>query len=63
MAVPAGPGINHGPGGSLPAHGKPGIAVLHTYDPTGTLHVEAPAAERFTLGQVFTEWGVVLATG
>jgi hypothetical protein len=63
VAVPAGLGINTGPGGSLPAHGQPGIAVLHTHDTTGTLHVEAPAAERFTLGQVFTEWGIVLASG
>jgi hypothetical protein len=63
VAVPAGLGINTGPGGSLPAHGEPGIAVLHTHDTTGTLHVEAPAAGRFTLGQVFTEWGVVLAAG
>jgi hypothetical protein len=63
VAVPAGLGINTGPGGSLPAHGEPGIAVLHTHDTSGTLHVEAPAAERFTLGQVFTEWGVLLAAG
>jgi hypothetical protein len=63
VAVPAGLGINTGPGGSLPAHGEPGIAVLHTHDTTGTLHVEAPAAEHVALGQVFTEWGVVLAAG
>lgn len=63
VAVPAGLGINTGPGGSLPAHGEPGIAVLHTHDTTGTLHIEAPAAERFTLGQVFTEWGVALSAG
>jgi hypothetical protein len=63
VLVPAGLGINTGPGGSLPAHGQPGIAVLHTHATDGVLHVEAPAADKLTLGQVFTEWGVALAAG
>lgn len=63
VPVPADLGINTGPGGAAPEHGEPGIAPLHTHDATGVLHVEAPAAEDFTLGQVFTLWGVALGDG
>src|SRR5262249_52958269 len=30
---------------------------LHTHDETGEIHVEAPAAATFTLGQLFDIWG------
>jgi hypothetical protein len=60
VTVPAGLGINAGPGGKPPEHGAPGIAPLHTHDPSGVLHIEAPRQETFTLGQVFDEWGVLL---
>ena len=63
VPVPAGLGINVGPNNTVPAHGSPGIAPLHTHDTSGILHIEAPAAAKFTLGQVFTEWGISLATG
>lgn len=29
---------------------------LHTHDTSGVIHIEAPAAEPFTLGQFFDEW-------
>ena len=60
VAVPAGLGINVGPDGQAPPHGAPGIAPLHTHDESGVLHIEAPKDAKFTLGQVFTEWGVAL---
>lgn len=63
VAVPAGLGINVGPNNALPPHGSPGIAPLHTHDTSGILHVEAPAQAKFTLGQVFTEWGISLGPG
>jgi hypothetical protein len=63
VTVPAGLGINSGPNGEVPEHGSPGIAPLHTHDTSGILHVEAPKADTFTLGQVFTEWGVALSAG
>ena len=63
VEVPAGLGINAGPNGSLPEHGSPGIAPLHTHDTSGILHIEAPAKGTFTLGQVFTEWGVAFSAG
>jgi hypothetical protein len=34
---------------------------LHTHDWSGILHVEAPAAKRFTLGQFFAVWGQPLS--
>jgi uncharacterized protein (DUF2062 family) len=37
-----------------------GITVLHTHDTSGVIHVESATKQPFTLGQVFTEWGVVL---
>ena len=63
VEVPAGLGINTGPNGSLPEHGSRGIAPLHTHDSSGILHIEAAQNDTFTLGQVFTEWGVALSTG
>lgn len=63
VPVPAGLGINVGPNNSAPPHGSPGIAPLHTHDTSGILHIEAPAQQAFTLGQVFTEWGIVITTG
>lgn len=37
------------------------MAELHTHDATGVLHIEAPTAnKRYTLGQVFDEWNVLL---
>ncbi|HEX2583678.1 MAG TPA: hypothetical protein VHL14_01000 [Steroidobacteraceae bacterium] len=35
--------------------------ATHTHDHTGMLHVEAPAAGLFTLGQVFALWGQPLS--
>ncbi|MFZ0325160.1 MAG: hypothetical protein WAN48_13655 [Actinomycetes bacterium] len=34
------------------------LAHLHTHDSTGILHVEAPAADTYTLGQALTLWGM-----
>ncbi len=61
VPVPAGLGINVGPNGSAPEHGSPGIAALHTHEPDGVLHIEAPSQQTFTLGQAFDLWGVALA--
>ena len=60
VTVPAGLGINIGPDNTMPAHGDPGIAPLHTHDTTGVLHIEAARDDKFTLGQAFAEWGVLL---
>jgi hypothetical protein len=62
VPVPAGLGINAGPNGELPEHGAPGIAPLHTHDPSGIVHIEAPSDLTFTLGQVFDEWGILLTS-
>jgi hypothetical protein len=35
---------------------------IHTHDRSGKLHVEAPAAGTFTLGQLFGIWGQPLST-
>ena len=40
-----------------------GITSLHTHDASGIVHVESKTGTPFTLGQVFTEWGVRLMTG
>lgn len=55
VAVP--PGI----GFSVGADGKAdGISALHTHEPDGVVHIEAAqAGQRYTLGQVLTEWGVL----
>jgi hypothetical protein len=34
---------------------------LHTHDTTGVVHMEAPAARTFTLGQFFDVWGQPLS--
>lgn len=60
VPVPAGLGINIGPNNTMPPHGAPGIAPLHTHDTSGVLHIEAARADTFTLGQAFVEWGVLL---
>jgi hypothetical protein len=39
------------------------ITSLHTHDATGIIHVESPVNANFTLGQLFTEWGVRLGSG
>lgn len=52
VPVPANIGVN-------PATGA--MSALHTHEPDGTIHIEADkAGEVFTLGQLFTEWGVKL---
>jgi hypothetical protein len=38
-----------------------GITVLHTHDTSGIIHIESATPEPFTLGQVFTEWGLPLS--
>lgn len=54
VTVPAGIGF-------VVANGKAtGITVLHTHDTTGIIHIESAVPKPFTLGQVFTEWGVAL---
>lgn len=63
VPVPAGLGINVGPNGTLPDHGAPGIAALHTHDTSGVLHIESPRSDTFTLGQVFRLWDVRLGRG
>jgi hypothetical protein len=34
------------------------ISELHTHDGQGFIHVEAPKAQKFTLGQFFDVWGL-----
>lgn len=55
IPVPADIGFSFG------ADGQPnGISALHTHDSSGIIHIEAPTAGlTYTLGQVFTEWGVL----
>ena len=37
------------------------MSALHTHEPDGTIHIEADrAGDVFTLGQLFTQWGVKL---
>lgn len=39
------------------------MSALHTHETDGTIHIEADTVgEVFTLGQVFTEWGVALSS-
>ncbi len=52
VPVPANIGVD-------PATGA--MSALHTHEADGTIHIEADkAGEAFTLGQLFTEWGVKL---
>jgi hypothetical protein len=54
VPVPGGIGID-------PSTGA--MSALHTHEPDGTLHVEAhTVGETFTLGQLFTQWGVQLTS-
>lgn len=42
--------------------GTGAMSAVHTHEPDGTIHIEAgTAGENFTLGQLFTEWGVKLS--
>ncbi|MNS34851.1 hypothetical protein D3C72_669860 [compost metagenome] len=36
------------------------MAVLHTHDVDGTIHIEGPVGRTYTLGQFFAVWGVSL---
>ena len=36
------------------------LTELHTHDTSGIVHIESANDEPYTLGQVFTEWGVAL---
>ena len=57
-------------GTAVPVPGNIGVdastgamSALHTHEPDGTLHIEADTAgEVFTLGQLFTQWGVKLTS-
>jgi len=53
VQVPANLGVD-------PAAGT--MSALHTHDTSGIVHVESPKVTTFTLGQLFTEWGVALGT-
>lgn len=54
VQIPANIGVD-------PATGA--MSALHTHEPDGTIHIEADTAgEVFTLGQLFTEWGVTLTS-
>ena len=48
--------------GGIPEEGckKACISPLHTHDPDGVIHIEAPSEDEFTLGQFFMEMGVRL---
>jgi len=42
-------------------HGREtGITVIHTHDASGVIHIESASHEPYSLGQLFTEWGVAL---
>ena len=71
VQVPAGIGIeisdpaveNFGSGfGGIPKQGceQACISPLHTHDPDGVIHTEAPSEARFTLGQFFVQMDVRL---
>ena len=52
--VPVAPNI-----GVDPATGA--MSAVHTHEGDGTIHIEADTVgEKFTLGQLFTQWGVAL---
>jgi hypothetical protein len=55
VTVPAGVGF-------VITDGTPtAITPLHTHNPTGIIHIESAKNLPYTLGQVFTEWGVPLS--
>ena len=71
VEIPAGIGIkvtdpavkNFGSGyGGIPEKGCEQVCIspLHTHDPDGVIHTEAPSEVRFTLGQFFVQMGVRL---
>jgi hypothetical protein len=41
-----------------PARGS--LSPLHTHDTSGVIHIESPIKRQFTLGVLFSEWGVSL---
>ena len=55
-------------GAEVPVPGNIGVdpttgamSALHTHEPDGTIHIEADTVgEVFTLGQLFTQWGVLV---
>lgn len=57
--------VPEGIGFTLGTDGKPnGISPLHTHDTSGIIHIEAPTAgQRYTLGQLLQEWGMLGGTG
>lgn len=56
QSVEVPPGI-----GFVVTNGQPtALSSLHTHDASGVIHIESPVDKPFTLGQVFTEWGVKL---
>jgi hypothetical protein len=56
VTVPAGIGF-------VVEHGQAtGITVLHTHDTSGVVHIESATSKAYTLGQVFTEWGLALSS-
>ena len=48
--------------GGIPEEGCEQVCIspLHTHDPDGVLHIEAPSETRFTLGQFFEQMGIRL---
>jgi hypothetical protein len=55
VTVPAGIGF------VLEHNQATGISVLHTHDTSGVIHIESASNKPYTLGQVFTEWGLALS--
>jgi hypothetical protein len=45
---------------SIGREGDSFFSPLHTHASSGMIHIEAPRDQRFTLGMLFTEWGVRL---
>jgi hypothetical protein len=57
VEVPAGIGF-------VMANGQDvGVAVLHTHNASGIIHIESPTNTPYTLGQFVTEWGVRFGPG
>ncbi len=65
----AGPAVHQRMVEGAPSYGgidlcaRPCVSPLHTHDThdvTGVIHIESPTATRFTLGELFQEWGVRL---
>jgi hypothetical protein len=46
--------------GGIELCNEPCISPLHTHDVSGIIHTESASPEPNTLGEFFTEWGVVL---